>query len=470
MNRLVVNPGTPQAWEIQLKPGINFLGRGASNDFKFEDPSVSGSHCEVIVETGLVTLKDMGSTNGTFVNHSRVLQAQLQNGHAVRLGSVEMIFYADATQQVNVTQVQPPPAPAQVVAASPAPPPPPAPVASGLKISGLSHAPAATAVATTAVTTSAPPVAHAAATSEMPAVETGTRYCKFHPKSPARYSCHKCNRTFCELCVTSRTVAGKTVKTCRSCGVEVFPVQFQAAPRKSFYASLPGAFAFPFKGFGIVIIICATLMFSGLNFVAHFFAVLGWLIRTAAYGLLFLFLQNIIHTTTSDEEESINLPEAGELGGAAFQLSGTIIASFWLWIGLTVAKLCDVGIPVEALIASAILGGFYFPMAFLAVAMKDSVTAANPLVVIPSIMKIPLQYFITASLLLSVFGIRRLGEIASTHMLHTTMMTKSMSVLFLSMAAQASLALVSIYLLAVMMRILGLLYNSTKDKLGWFSH
>jgi hypothetical protein len=44
MNRLIVNPGTPQAWEIQLKPGTNALGRSDANDFKINDASVSGSH------------------------------------------------------------------------------------------------------------------------------------------------------------------------------------------------------------------------------------------------------------------------------------------------------------------------------------------------------------------------------------------------------------------------------------------
>lgn len=464
MNRLVVNPGTPQAWEIPLKPGINFLGRGVSNDFKFEDPSVSGSHCEIIIENGMVTLKDMGSTNGTFVNQSRIQQAQLQNGQAVRLGSVEMVFYAETERPVNVTEVKAPPGTDVIhIAAAPAPPPSAAPVTSSLKVSGLSHAPAAT-----VSTTSAPPIA--AAVAEAPAVETGTRYCKFHPKSPARYSCHKCNHTFCELCVSSRNVGPKSIKTCRHCGVEVFPVKFQSGPQKSFYAGLPGAFVYPFKGMGIVILICATVGFSSLNFVAHIFFILGWMIRIGVYGFLFLFLQNIIHTTTTDEEESLCFPEAGDLGGAAFQLSGTILASFWLWIGLTIAKLCDVSIPVEALMASAILGGLYFPMAFLAVAMKDTVAAANPLVVIPAIMKIPVQYMITSGLLLSVFGLRKLSDMASSQVGDTSMKTTSISVFFLSIGAKALLALVSVYLLTVTMRILGLLYNSSKTKLGWFAH
>ena len=45
-----------------------------------------------------------------------------------------------------------------------------------------------------------------------------------------------------------------------------------------------------------------------------------------------------------------------------------------------------------------------------------------------------------------------------------------MSTLFMALAAQAVWALVSVYLLTVTMRILGLLYLTKKHKFGWFSH
>jgi hypothetical protein len=181
-------------------------------------------------------------------------------------------------------------------------------------------------------------------------------------------------------------------------------------------------------------------------------------------------MQNIIHTTTSDEEESLGFPDPSNLWGAAFQLGATVVASFWLPIALGLLKLFDVvDIPIEAFYASFILSGVYFPMALLAVAMKDSVAAANPLVVIPAIMKVPAQYMITVILLLAVFGVRQLGDILSGGAGKLTLTTKDMSVLFMSMGIQAVWALISVYLLTVTMRILGLFYNASKDKLGWFS-
>jgi hypothetical protein len=455
MPRLVIHPGTPQAWEIQLKPGLNFLGRGASNDFKLEDPSISGSHCQIIINDGAAMIKDMGSTNGTYVNRAKVQESRLESGQPLRLGSVDMIFYTDGLDAVTATAVPPP------AAQAPAPPPPLKPAGS-LKISGLSHAPEP---ATNSSTDAPPPPAFDAGAAMG---ITGARYCKFHPKVPASFLCNKCNRTFCDLCVTSRNVGAKVIKTCRSCGVECVPVHFQRAAAKSFNASLAGAFTYPFKGAGIIIMICATVGFAAVKFVSG--GLFGIFITIAIYGSIFLFMQNIIHTTTSDEDEEMSFPDFSDTFGAAFQLAVTFIASFWLWVALMIAKLADVEIPVEAIIASRILGLIYFPMALLAVAMKDSPLAANPLIVLPAMMKAPAQYSITVLFLLLVYGISAVGDMLSSNAGHNMMFTKDMSTLFISIGIKCAMGLISVYLLCVTMRILGLFYNSSKDKLGWFTH
>ncbi len=132
MPRLVVNPGSPTAWEIQLKPGANFIGRGFANDFKITDPSVSGSHCQVTVGEAGVTIKDLGSTNGTFINRTQVKDAALQDGQILHLGGVQMAFYSDAApapmlaRAASVAVPVPPPPPGIALASSPSAYPPPA--------------------------------------------------------------------------------------------------------------------------------------------------------------------------------------------------------------------------------------------------------------------------------------------------------------------------------------------------------
>jgi hypothetical protein len=251
------------------------------------------------------------------------------------------------------------------------------------------------------------------------------------------------------------------------CGADVVPFQFRLPPARSFYAKLPGAFSYPFKGAGIIILVCATIAFAALNFVSG--GLFGLFIKVALYGFVFLFMQNIILTTTSDEKDNLCFPDVSSLFGAAVQLGGTVLASFWLLIGLEIAKFNDMAVPSEAIIASAILGGIYFPMALLAVAMKDTVLAANPLVVIPAMVKVPMKYSVTAILALTVFGIRQLGGMISGGAGMLMLRTRSVDAFFLAVAFQMVWALLSVYLLTVTMRILGLFYNSSKQKLGWYS-
>jgi len=449
-NRLLVNPGTPQAWEIPLKAGTNRIGRGEQNDFQVNHPSVSGSHCEITVSSAGVLLKDLGSTNGTFVNRAPVREVLLQSGQALQLGAVNMVFEASGA----------PPAP-DVPASIPIPPPVRV-VPVGLRIS---KAPAESPPAA-AVEPPLPPTLVATPAPHAALMAVGAAFCKFHPKTPARFHCEHCQKFYCDMCVTTRSVGDVPGKFCRACGQAVTPVQVtraRAAGGKGFYARLPGAFLYPFRGAGLLILICATLAFSALDLIGGI-----WVI--VFYGFLFLFMQNIIHTTASDENEPLGFPDVGGLIGAALQLGATILSSFGPAIGLAVARFYEIEIPGAAILAAFIFGCFYFPMAFLAVAMKDSVLASNPLVVIPAIAKIPLEYLTTCVLLIGVFGIRQLGDLLSAVASGVSLSTKDMSVFFLALGVSAVWAFASIYLLTVSMRILGLLYITKKEKFGWFSH
>jgi hypothetical protein len=490
-HRLLVNPGTAQAWEIVLKPGVNRLGRNEDNDFPIPHGSVSGHHCEVVVAADGVTLRDLGSTNGSFVNRAPVREARLESGQHVQLGAVDMVFQAAAASS-SVAAAPPLSAPSVRVVATgattgspavrivlpqaapstpPTPPPPPPPPAASqggrLKFSGLpapAAVPASVAAEAEAVGAEPPLVP------PVPVPVSGDEFCKFHGKIPARFYCPRCAKYYCDMCVATRSTSSGTAKTCRACGSGVTPLAVHAARpgSRSFFGALPGAFIYPFRGMGVVVLILATIAFSALGFISA--GLLAILVKIVFYGFVFLFMQNIIHTTTADEKEPLGFPEADDLFGAAFQLAATIVVSFGLAIALIVARIMDVEVPVGAIVASIILGCFYFPMAFLAVAMKDSVMAANPLVVIPTILRMPVEYFVTAVLLVGVYGVRQLGDVLSSVAGSVSLTTKDMSTLLLALSAKAGLAFFNVYLLTVTMRVLGLLYNTRKDKFGWFEH
>lgn len=69
------------------------IGRGRNNDFTLGDHSVSRLHAEVCGnQHGGVTLHDLGSLNGVFVNDTRIEAVELCDGDLVDVGDVRMRF------------------------------------------------------------------------------------------------------------------------------------------------------------------------------------------------------------------------------------------------------------------------------------------------------------------------------------------------------------------------------------------
>ena len=77
--------------EVALSEGENILGRGTDSLVWIDAQSVSRRHARVMVASGLATLEDLGSKNGTFVNGVRLSSAvALRDGDELRIGRVPM--------------------------------------------------------------------------------------------------------------------------------------------------------------------------------------------------------------------------------------------------------------------------------------------------------------------------------------------------------------------------------------------
>lgn len=75
----------------ELKVDKTTIGRLDDNAFQIAEPSVSSHHCEVFLRGNDVVVKDLNSTNGTFVNNEAVTaEAVIKPGQVLRLGQVEM--------------------------------------------------------------------------------------------------------------------------------------------------------------------------------------------------------------------------------------------------------------------------------------------------------------------------------------------------------------------------------------------
>ena len=68
------------------------IGRSTGNAFQIVAPSISGQHCEVQLRGNELAVRDMRSTNGTFVRGVLVTEAVLKPWEILRLGDVELRF------------------------------------------------------------------------------------------------------------------------------------------------------------------------------------------------------------------------------------------------------------------------------------------------------------------------------------------------------------------------------------------
>jgi hypothetical protein len=86
--RLVLADGTEAAID---QPEV-ILGRGADADIRITDASVSRRHARVTVVGRVLTIEDLGSTNGTFHNGRQIGRATLSDGDEVKLGASTVLF------------------------------------------------------------------------------------------------------------------------------------------------------------------------------------------------------------------------------------------------------------------------------------------------------------------------------------------------------------------------------------------
>lgn len=81
----------------QITRGETSIGRDPRNDLTLDDPRVSRQHALVRITTEGVTLTDLNSGNGTFVNGQRISQITLANDDNIKLGDCKLTFVTEMT-------------------------------------------------------------------------------------------------------------------------------------------------------------------------------------------------------------------------------------------------------------------------------------------------------------------------------------------------------------------------------------
>ena len=169
---LVIRTGSDAGHRLELKPGKYRLGRSPDCDFAIDDTTVSSIHCEIIVGEAEVAIRDLGSTNGTFLEGRRVTESPVAPGQTLKLGDVAM----GLERPVSIT------VPKLDLGAAPPPPP----------------------------------------------LEDGSLACVNHPSVAATFMCLECHKSFCVPCVRRiRRIGGRLLVLCPVCSTHC-----QVAPGK----------------------------------------------------------------------------------------------------------------------------------------------------------------------------------------------------------------------------------------------
>jgi hypothetical protein len=92
MMKLYVRKRGKPLGELDLSEGVTTIGRRPDNDIVLSDRAVSGRHARIELTGGQVTIQDLDSTNGTFVNGRRVVTHSLQDGDMIAIGNYRLGF------------------------------------------------------------------------------------------------------------------------------------------------------------------------------------------------------------------------------------------------------------------------------------------------------------------------------------------------------------------------------------------
>ena len=102
---LIVGRGA-EARRIPLRDRPIHIGRAASNELVLSDLAVSMRHCRIEPARCGALVRDLGSSNGTYVNGARVERGVLGGGARVQLGRSELLVIArDADERLAGTRL-----------------------------------------------------------------------------------------------------------------------------------------------------------------------------------------------------------------------------------------------------------------------------------------------------------------------------------------------------------------------------
>lgn len=263
----------------------------------------------------------------------------------------------------------------------------------------------------------------------------------------AACQCTSCGLAFCGRCMQAKVAGRTSAESCPKCRGFCRTLAAAGPSRpESPWAMVADAFVYPLRMQGVAIILIGAAFFGFIDLLSRgwrqgiFFTVFG-------AGYLSAYLFKIVCTSAAGERELPGWPDFTDLWDS-------VVIPFLQMAAPWVACLVPAALPFlflgwtpNALALALVIAGamsFYLPMAILAIAVNGSVGAMHPGVVLPAIRAVFGPYFIVWVLFAAI------GALSVTLQVFV-----ARAVPFAGLAINA---VVSLFLLIVEMRLLGLLY------------
>jgi hypothetical protein len=230
----------------------------------------------------------------------------------------------------------------------------------------------------------------------------------------------------------------------------------------TFRRGVTGAFGYAFRGNGLTLLAVGAVMLTLTTYaamVASFVPLLGLLaliiLTIGVGGYLFAFLKNVLVSSAQGDDLVPGWPDVTspwEFAANFFQL--VVLYLFCFGPALLWARLAPDGLTAWGGGLLVGLGAFYFPMALVGVALSDSIAGVNPVVIVPSILRIVGQYLIVCALMVCLVAVQLAGEWLARALPVPILPTFGMQ-------------FITLYLVIVIGRVLGVLYYVNRERLGW---
>jgi len=423
---------------FELEEGQLKVGRSRDNNIRLAHKSVSRHHAIITEEPdGRLLIKDLASTYGSYINEDKITEGYAEDGDIIRLGRIRLAYQ---------TSLDPVP-------------------------------PGARPLAVTEREKEEEQQRQAEETAQSPAapapIETPDRStvssslikpCDRHPENNVSLICPKCHLKFCTECVKPIEVSGMQRQLCPYCKEPCHSIErHQAAlarqrtnDRQTFFHTLPGAFKYPFTAEGIWLLLIGTVLYVALAYTAQF----DLRVAIVAGGYLLAYLHKLVVAAASGEEEMPGWPEFSdwwqEIVRPCLMIAGCGLVSFLpMLLYLYFTHRAGDDIAPSVLFASGAFGLLYLPLSILAVAMSQDFIRVNPITIVHGMIRLSGQFMTLAVLLMLMVVAHYL--LCSVFATYVTIAPVS---LILS-------GLVSIYFLAVFVRMLGNLYYVNRRELAW---